>query len=265
VARAEVALRRLSGKGEPPLTCRTDADGRCSRLLAPGEYEAFVASAPAPYGAGGPDASRARRFRVERGRTTLSEFRLGAGLTLAGAFRARDGGEPPAEHGLRLTLTRPLPGARDSSGLRVDARSDGHAGFVFEGLGSGLTYGLEASSRDPRRRYCVTAVDGGDALLDPGLVRLSEESAATLSVELSPCAVLVGRARAGPGQVVLRRVGGPLLPLPLHPVEQRVEPSRGRFAFRGLPAGRYVIERPEAAPVELRLEPGELRELHASP
>jgi hypothetical protein len=54
-------------------------------------------------------------------------------------------------------------------------------------------------------------------------------------------------------------VGGPPLPEPLHPREQRTEPSGGRFAFRGLPAGRYVVERPGAASVEVILDAGEVR------
>jgi len=279
VARAEVALRRLSGPGEAPLTCRTDEKGLCSRSLAPGEYEAFVARAPAPYGAGGREAAHARRFRVERGRTTLSQFRLGAGLSLAGAFRAPrgrkadpsnerrwiyssdayDGGDPPTDHGLRLTLTQRLPGSRASSDIRVEARVDGETAFVFDGLGAGFTYVLEVSSRDPLRRYCVTGLAWGDVALDPGRVRLLEEPAA-LSVEISPCAVLVGRA-SGREAIVLRRIGGPPLPGPLYPAEQRAQPSGGRFAFRGLPAGRYVVERLGAGPVELRLDPGEVHEL----
>jgi hypothetical protein len=60
---------------------------------------------------------------------------------------------------------------------------------------------------------------------------------------------------------VLRRVGGPALPEPLHPVELRVEPTAERFAFRGLPAGRYWIERSGACAAEIVLRPGEVREL----
>lgn len=260
VARAEIGLRSPSGKSDSPLSCRTDADGRCARALPPGEYEAYLALAPAAYGAGG-EGALPRRFHVEQGMTALTEFRLRPGLSLTGVIRTRDGDRPPADHALRFTLARPLPRSRGESDRRVESRPEGDDGFAFEGLAAGVAFRLEVSSRDPHRRYCVSALAMGDAPLDPARVLVPEEPASTLAVEISRCAVLLGHAADGAGAIALRRVGGPPLPEPLHPREQRTEPSGGRFAFRGLPAGRYVVERPAAAPVELVLQVGEVRAL----
>jgi len=261
VPRAEVGLRRLTGKGDAPLPCRTDATGRCSRSLPAGEYEAFLALAPAAYGAGGAEAAGTRRFRVEPGSTSITEFRLGTGRSLTVVVRGRDDDPLPADHALRFTLARALPRSRGESDRRVEARPDGDAGFAFDGLGLGLVYRLEASSRDARRRYCVSALARGDEALDPARVVVSEDRASTIVVEVRRCAVLVGHTAAGAGAIVLRRLGGPALPEPLHPVELRVEPTAERFAFRGLPAGRYRIERSGASAVEIVLRPGEVREL----
>jgi hypothetical protein len=105
----------------------------------------------------------------------------------------------------------------------------------------------------------VSALEHGGTPLRPDRVRMTGEMAPPISVEISPCAVLVGRT-PGTTAIRVRRLGLPL-PEPLYPEEQRVEPSRGRWALRGLPAGRHVVESPGEAPVEVVLGPGEVREV----
>jgi hypothetical protein len=111
----------------------------------------------------------------------------------------------------------------------VEARPDGETAFVFEGLAAGLIYILEMSSRDPLRRYCVSGLAWGDVPLDPGRVRLLEEPTAAMSVEISPCAVLVGRAS---GREAIVPAASAVRPSPAPSIRPNSGPNRAGDALR---------------------------------
>jgi hypothetical protein len=258
VARAEVAVRRRGETyWEHEDTLRTGAGGRAEiRKLPPGEYCAFILKLPPPLASWRNPAAEAtsadryaKRFHVAPGDGPAQiDFAVGSGVELTGRFVMRDGGALPPGHAISLDLlsTPDVAEFTGSMSFQVPPARLDNDGFAFQGLWPDERYTLREFQRDHLKTFVMVGIRlNGASLRGDDIVLRGGAATTTLEIVLDRGAVISGVVNSDPHakSAKARRVAGDA-PAAVYPETTTTEVVKGRFVFRGLPAGTYVISVP---------------------
>ncbi|HTK28090.1 MAG TPA: hypothetical protein VL309_00960 [Vicinamibacterales bacterium] len=255
-------------------TLRTGADGAAEvRGLRPGDYCAFLATVPAPYSswrnAGAASTALAHYAKplslAGAAPRAQIDFVVGAGSELAGRFAMSDGSAPPQRHGVTVDFTSSpqVGGFRGDMTFMVRPTQMSDERFAVAGLSANERYTIREFDADHLKPIVIvglrmngTTLRGDDIVVPPSGAR------PLLEVVLDRAGVVSGTVPGvTAGRTAARRVSGDA-PAALYPDTAWAEIADGRFVFRGLPPGEYVVSiEGGAAGQRVRVEPGALIEL----
>jgi hypothetical protein len=226
---------------------RTNADGVAEvRELPPGDYYAFLSKLPVPLASWRNSAADASSFEYYAkpfsvfagGAQVVIDFVVTAGNTLPGRFLMRNGAAPPLGHSISVALAS-APHLAVS--FNVQPTNLDHDDFLFEGLTANEAYRLQQFHGDPLMRFVIVGLRMHGTSLEDGNITVSS-GGEVLDIILDRSAAVTGRVTGARGRqsATAKRIAGDVLPA-LHVETINTEVAGGRFSFRGLPPGTYVI------------------------